>query len=178
MPDRAAVLLLVLSLCPAAALAREKETPTAQVSINTGRAGCTVELDAAPAGKTDAQGRLVLADVEATDHYLHVRCPDDAQETAYLVSPRLGENAQIRHGTSAPSASASAESTSDKALDRAEVKIKLRELVKEDRKSTRLNSSHGYISYAVFCLKKKKQKQESGTGEKQNTLRAIHVLYY
>src|SRR2546422_1122618 len=28
-----------------------------------------------------------------------------------------------------------------------------------DRKSTRLNSSHGYISYAVFCLKKKKNKQ-------------------
>src|SRR2546429_9724260 len=27
---------------------------------------------------------------------------------------------------------------------------------KGDRKSTRLNSSHGYISYAVFCLKKKK----------------------
>src|SRR5205809_1269429 len=26
-----------------------------------------------------------------------------------------------------------------------------------DRKSTRLNSSHGYISYAVFCLKKKKE---------------------
>src|SRR2546422_11098821 len=29
-----------------------------------------------------------------------------------------------------------------------------------DRKSTRLNSSHGYISYAVFCLKKKKKKCE------------------
>src|SRR5205809_5442930 len=29
----------------------------------------------------------------------------------------------------------------------------------EDRKSTRLNSSHGYISYAVFCLKKKKKKE-------------------
>src|SRR2546422_4558260 len=28
----------------------------------------------------------------------------------------------------------------------------------KDRKSTRLNSSHGYISYAVFCLKKKKKK--------------------
>src|SRR2546422_7937588 len=27
----------------------------------------------------------------------------------------------------------------------------------QDRKSTRLNSSHGYISYAVFCLKKKKR---------------------
>src|SRR2546422_4167779 len=31
------------------------------------------------------------------------------------------------------------------------------EVAREDRKSTRLNSSHGYISYAVFCLKKKKQ---------------------
>src|SRR3712207_9572008 len=29
----------------------------------------------------------------------------------------------------------------------------------EDRKSTRLNSSHANISYAVFCLKKKKKKQ-------------------
>src|SRR2546422_7673474 len=29
-----------------------------------------------------------------------------------------------------------------------------------DRKSTRLNSSHGYISYAVFCLKKKKKYKE------------------
>src|SRR2546422_7983371 len=29
-----------------------------------------------------------------------------------------------------------------------------------DRKSTRLNSSHGYISYAVFCLKKKKKNTE------------------
>src|SRR5256884_3389989 len=33
----------------------------------------------------------------------------------------------------------------------------------KDRKSTRLNSSHGYISYAVFCLKKKKiQNSEHG----------------
>src|SRR5687768_17767359 len=31
--------------------------------------------------------------------------------------------------------------------------------LKPDRKSTRLNSSHGYISYAVFCLKKKKNKK-------------------
>src|SRR2546422_1655784 len=32
-----------------------------------------------------------------------------------------------------------------------------------DRKSTRLNSSHGYISYAVFCLKKKKKKRNHST---------------
>src|SRR3989449_8099231 len=30
-----------------------------------------------------------------------------------------------------------------------------------DRKSTRLNSSHGYISYAVFCLKKKKKEESN-----------------
>src|SRR3989449_1240711 len=34
-----------------------------------------------------------------------------------------------------------------------------------DRKSTRLNSSHGYISYAVFCLKKKK-KRTTGLSQK------------
>src|SRR2546422_6100934 len=33
---------------------------------------------------------------------------------------------------------------------------RLEERLGRDRKSTRLNSSHGYISYAVFCLKKKK----------------------
>src|SRR2546429_1064831 len=33
----------------------------------------------------------------------------------------------------------------------------------KDRKSTRLNSSHGYISYAVFCLKKKKKKRHLHT---------------
>src|SRR5687768_17760301 len=34
-----------------------------------------------------------------------------------------------------------------------------------DRKSTRLNSSHGYISYAVFCLKKKKKKTHNPTSQ-------------
>src|SRR6266542_4057878 len=42
-----------------------------------------------------------------------------------------------------------------------------------DRKSTRLNSSHGSISYAVFCLKKKKNKQyenPSPTHRRKNKL--------
>src|SRR6266542_2937027 len=38
-----------------------------------------------------------------------------------------------------------------------------------DRKSTRLNSSHGSISYAVFCLKKKKAGGKAGRGEQQQT---------
>src|SRR2546429_7388109 len=36
-----------------------------------------------------------------------------------------------------------------------------RSTLNSDRKSTRLNSSHGYISYAVFCLKKKKRQLET-----------------
>src|SRR2546429_4200770 len=36
-----------------------------------------------------------------------------------------------------------------------------------DRKSTRLNSSHGYISYAVFCLKKKKRQDTCARYEYQ-----------
>src|SRR2546422_7251701 len=39
---------------------------------------------------------------------------------------------------------------------RVELEQDLDLLAEGDRKSTRLNSSHGYISYAVFCLKKKK----------------------
>src|SRR2546430_5344698 len=35
-------------------------------------------------------------------------------------------------------------------------------LIVEDRKSTRLNSSHSQISYAVFCLKKKKHRASGG----------------
>src|SRR2546422_6905952 len=39
-----------------------------------------------------------------------------------------------------------------------------------DRKSTRLNSSHGYISYAVFCLKKKKK------FSLENVYKYIHLM--
>src|SRR5438132_2647720 len=40
-------------------------------------------------------------------------------------------------------------------------------LIELDRKSTRLNSSHTVISYAVFCLKKKKQKNNRNKKQKQ-----------
>src|SRR5216684_3455608 len=41
------------------------------------------------------------------------------------------------------------------AFERADIERVVELLTDDDRKSTRLNSSHGYISYAVFCLKKK-----------------------
>src|SRR5260221_9322699 len=46
-----------------------------------------------------------------------------------------------------------------------------------DRKSTRLNSSHTVISYAVFCLKKKKNTEEYEMAVTQKTLGAIEDEY-
>src|SRR2546429_5248897 len=51
------------------------------------------------------------------------------------------------------------------------------EPLKKDRKSTRLNSSHGYISYAVFCLKKKKRTQPRRT-RCLSLLLLLYVLAY
>src|SRR2546422_8416184 len=46
-----------------------------------------------------------------------------------------------------------------------------------DRKSTRLNSSHGYISYAVFCLKKKKKMRYAHAISKISSARIMqHML--
>src|SRR2546429_6146325 len=47
---------------------------------------------------------------------------------------------------------------------------------RSDRKSTRLNSSHGYISYAVFCLKKKKSVRSYSEPLSETTKAAIAVL--
>src|SRR5256884_1882454 len=53
-----------------------------------------------------------------------------------------------------------------------------------DRKSTRLNSSHGYISYAVFCLKKKKNNPipltlgQAALGVCYSRDEDLSVLYY
>src|SRR5256886_8653806 len=44
-------------------------------------------------------------------------------------------------------------------------------LASRDRKSTRLNSSHSQISYAVFCLKKKKSKHEHLTTKTRHSSR-------
>ena len=44
-----------------------------------------------------------------------------------------------------------------------------------DRKSTRLNSSHGYISYAVFCLKKKKQNTKNKKKKKKKQKKTVRL---
>src|SRR5690554_7647155 len=46
-----------------------------------------------------------------------------------------------------------------------------------DRKSTRLNSSHVRISYAVFCLKKKKKKNKKNKHHQHHQYRSCYVHY-
>lgn len=129
---RAALAVLAgTALWTASLHAREKseaDDQAAQITLSTGSPGCSVQLDGAEAGKTDAQGRLVLIGIDPGDHYLHVRCPSDSQETAYFVSPHAGQKLEIHHGAAAlPARDASP--NPDAALDAAEAKIKLRQLV-------------------------------------------------
>src|SRR2546422_8051017 len=86
-------------------------------------------------------------DTATTEIYtlsLHDALPILAWSTS---SPRCGGFATTAIGS--PSTTTASEYHTDDPLRGADEQRLL------DRKSTRLNSSHGYISYAVFCLKKK-----------------------
>src|SRR2546429_4688015 len=56
------------------------------------------------------------------------------------------------------------------------IRLAVRILLVKDRKSTRLNSSHGYISYAVFCLKKKKTYLQNDITEIPYVHDIIHAI--
>jgi tetratricopeptide (TPR) repeat protein len=106
-----------------AAQASTHQTPASAVAIviRTGTPGCAVELDAAFQGKTNAQGNFTLAGVDPTDHYIHVRCPDQA-ERGYWVSPEAGQRIELR---AEPRPAAAAPS----GIEAAQAKIELRKLV-------------------------------------------------
>src|SRR2546429_6299367 len=77
-----------------------------------------------------------------------------------LSAALIGIAGRHWRSTSFPApASTAALAQSDYLIDRRMARGELTHTVRSlrDRKSTRLNSSHGYISYAVFCLKKKTQ---------------------
>src|SRR2546429_4612261 len=82
--------------------------------------------------------------------------PSTASASCHRISGRSGEP-KFRQSVTPPGR-APAQETFRAASHTAMAAPRRRE-TSPDRKSTRLNSSHGYISYAVFCLKKKKQTQ-------------------
>src|SRR5690349_23005711 len=65
----------------------------------------------------------------------------------------------------------------DGAAGRRELHAVVDQIRHEDRKSTRLNSSHVEISYAVFCLKKKKKKNNKTPCTTTNNTQTYHILY-
>src|SRR3712207_8933902 len=73
--------------------------------------------------------------------------PELAEEALELQHPRPVEDVVLRHV--------------DQERPHEEADEERAELAAADRKSTRLNSSHANISYAVFCLKKKKSPTQS-----------------
>src|SRR2546426_3288522 len=80
--------------------------------------------------------------------------------TTLFRSPRPPAEARVllRHAARWASLRAIAHDLDDVAVDGELAVERPAELASQDRKSTRLNSSHLVISYAVFCLKKKKKK--------------------
>ena len=78
-------------------------------------------LDNAKAGTTDAKGSLVLTEVDPGDHYLHVRCPDEAEAT-YFVSPHVNENLQLQAGNQARAAAPANADRSHAAENQAELR--------------------------------------------------------
>jgi len=93
------------------------------------------------AAQDEASVRAINGEFKDSDTYLHIYSPDPHQNLDLVISHRERSLPQLIPGISQLSGS--------------EMKTDVSGI---DRKSTRLNSSHRCISYAVFCLKKKNRK--------------------
>src|SRR5690606_28499796 len=94
------------------------------------------------ASAADAAGQLVLESLESMPALLELLLPRSGCALPILMARRAIQRHRVEHILHA------LERDAEVARDRDE---------RQDRKSTRLNSSHVKISYAVFCLKKKKK---------------------
>lgn len=138
-------LAVLATLGSSGSLAAREQTPQfAQVEIETGREGCTAELDATSVGKTGATGTLLLETVEPGDHYLHLKCSDEPGK-AYFISPRAQQKLEVRHGMEGVTAAGSPSAV----LEPAEIKLQLRQHIRE---AVELRS-RGHIEEAVEHLR-------------------------
>ena len=121
-----AILLVLATLGSSGSLAAREQTPQfAQVEIETGREGCTAELDSTSVGKTGTTGKLLLENVEPGDHYLHLKCSDEPGR-AYFISPRAEQKVEVRHELKEAAA------TEPLAAENlAEIKLQLRQHIRE-----------------------------------------------
>jgi hypothetical protein len=108
--------------------AADKPRPPAapQVTVLARAPGCQADIDGHAVGKTDGHGALVVPDVEPGDHYLHLRCPGEAEKTSFIspvVSEKLTVDLSKAAETSSPQVNAG--------LGSAENKLQLRQLVQQ-----------------------------------------------
>src|SRR2546429_6794871 len=103
-----------------------------------------------PAKSSPTHTRDTAARKSANERFSQEKTPDLAKRALQTGSrvPRLNLRRQSCHPQQPQLRRKEPETMADNEL-------------RIDRKSTRLNSSHGYISYAVFCLKKKKKQNQS-----------------
>ena len=118
--------LLALPISNFAYGAKDRSAGPSQVMVHAVRESCAVDVDGDAAGKTDANGNLV-ADVEPSDHYVHVNCPTQPEST-FFISPRPGASLEL-HADGENSAADG--SPSNSAPMTAEAKLKLRDLIQE-----------------------------------------------
>jgi hypothetical protein len=92
---------------------RHKADQTARIAVQTAREGCLVDIDGTLQGKTDKTHEVLVTDVEPIEHYVHVRCPGEAEQS-YLVMPtktslvlRAGPSGAASGTASAPTPEAS-----------------------------------------------------------------------
>lgn len=83
---------------------RRHRRESATVTVNAGKAGCNVDIDGTPSGKTSSGGTIVLSDVAPSAHYIHVDCPAMPEVTVF-VSPGAGESLEVQAKPSAADAS-------------------------------------------------------------------------
>jgi tetratricopeptide (TPR) repeat protein len=122
-----ASIVVALLLAPGATfgamsiLHRKHSSPSAQITVSAGAPDCSVDLDGSPAGKTNPQGNLILTDVDASDHYVHIDCPNKPERTIFIAL-QAGQRLDISSRPSASRGNASA-------LEVAENKLEVRQLL-------------------------------------------------
>jgi tetratricopeptide (TPR) repeat protein len=136
--------IALLSAQPHPPLTKGELLKLAKVEVRTAREACKVDVDSAPAGKTNAQGELTLDAVPPGDHYVHVQCGDELGK-AYFISPQPGATAEVRHEPGA--AAQNARPVSGPEI--AEIKIQLREHIQD---AARLRA-RGRIEEAIAHLR-------------------------
>jgi tetratricopeptide (TPR) repeat protein len=100
-------------------LHRKHASRSGQITVTTGKPDCTVDLDGTPAGSTNAQGTLVLTDVDPPDHYVHIDCPGIPERTLFVA---LQPGQQLGIDSAAPAGTRSA-------LEAAEDRLEVRQLL-------------------------------------------------